>query len=478
MVNNIAIEYNPSAEYPVISPFSPSEKYPEYQFEHFPGNNNSVYDQVRNMLVHLKLDIENFNLPAWNPLGGFINPGNKIVIKPNWVREMNPVNQDISGLVTHPSIIRAIIDYCLIALKGKGQIIIGDAPIQSADYELLKTRLQVDELIGFYKGKTSIPITVEDFRKEIKMYGSSGEVRVHQVFEEKEFVEVNLQDKSYLSPVISDFRKFRVTNYNPAKMFGYHSPGKNIYVISRSVLDADVIIHVPKLKTHRKAGITCCLKNNVGINGSKDALVHHMKGSKPSGGDAYPSANPLKWLKETLYEMRERTTGKGTQRFLTFLIGLNDGLLKRIGSNPVFEGSWYGNETLWRMLLDINNILFYSDSKGVIRDMEQRKVFYVVDGIIGGEKDGPLKPDNKFAGLIIGGWNPVLIDMISAVLIGYDFRKITSIKKALENKFLGFGENDPEKSSMTSNGNDIKFSEIRAVTKFEPTSGWKNHIEA
>ena len=34
----------------------------------------------------------------------------------------------------------------------------------------------------------------------------------------------------------------------------------NEYCISNTILDADVIINIPKLKTHKKAGITVCLK--------------------------------------------------------------------------------------------------------------------------------------------------------------------------------------------------------------------------
>jgi len=106
------------------------------------------------------------------------------------------------------------------------------------------------------------------------------------------------------------FRKFRVTNYDPRKMLRFHNPGNNIYIIDKSVLEADVVIQLPKLKTHGKAGITCCLKNSVGINGQKDALVHHLKGSRQTGGDAYPYFNLFKWMNENLYERKEKTGNK------------------------------------------------------------------------------------------------------------------------------------------------------------------------
>jgi uncharacterized protein (DUF362 family) len=478
MLNKIAIEYNPTAGYPIISPFSPSIKYPEYTFCDLAGNYNSVYDQVRNILRNLKLDLENFDKPGWNPFGDFINQGNKVIIKPNWVREKNPLSPDISGLVTHPSVVRAVVDYCLIALKGTGEIIIGDSPIQSADFEILKSRLGLNELIGFYKGLTGTVISLRDFRKEIKRYNSAGEISERTFMPEKESLEINLKEKSFLYPVRNQFKKFRVTNYNPENMLKFHNLEDNIYVIDRAVLEADVVIQIPKLKTHGKAGITCCMKNSVGINCQKDALVHHTKGCKLTGGDAYPSFNFLKWVNENLYDIREKTRRKSLQRVISTMIGLNDGVLKRTGSDLVFEGRWFGNDTLWRMILDINRILFNITPEGKNNSIPVRKVFYIVDGIIGGEKEGPLKPENKFAGIIAGGWNPVLIDISCASLIGFDYRKITVIARSLENKFLGFATEDLEKSLIVFNGNTLNSDNIKPVVHFTPSGGWGNLIES
>jgi uncharacterized protein (DUF362 family) len=478
MLNNIAIEYNPSTGYPNISPFSPSEKYPEYSLGNLSENYNSVYDQVRNVLRHLKLDAGNFDKPGWNPFGDFINPGNKIIIKPNWVREKNPVSQDISGLVTHPSVVRAVVDYCLIALRGTGEIIIGDSPIQSADIETLKSKLKLNELIDFYKGVSGTTISLRDFRKEIKKYNSAGEISEQVFLKEKESLDINLRDKSFLYPVRKNYKKFRVTNYDPRKMMRFHNEEDNIYVIDKAVLEADVVIQIPKLKTHGKAGITCCLKNSVGINCQKDALVHHTKGCKLTGGDAYPAFNLLKWINENLYDLREKTGRKCLQRIISTWIGLNDGVLKWTGADLVFEGRWFGNETLWRMILDINNILFNVNRNKEIKSNPIRKVFYIVDGITGGEKEGPLKPENKYAGIIAGGWNPVLIDISCATLIGFDYRKITVITRSLQNIFLGFGPSDLETSLVVFNGKVTGVDKLAPVVHFIPSRGWVNHIEA
>jgi len=58
----------------------------------------------------------------------------------------------------------------------------------------------------------------------------------------------------------------------------HHSGGRHACLSSGSAIRADVCVNLPKLKTHKKAGITCSLKNLVGINGDKNWLPHHTEG--------------------------------------------------------------------------------------------------------------------------------------------------------------------------------------------------------
>ena len=96
---------------------------------------------------------------------------------------------------------------------------------------------------------------------------------------------IDLGLKSELSN--QDFSKFRVFDYDKDKMIKYHNETNHKYVISKIALEADTIINLPKLKVHKKAGITSSLKNFVGIIGSKDCLPHHRFGSIEEGGDEY-----------------------------------------------------------------------------------------------------------------------------------------------------------------------------------------------
>ena len=49
-----------------------------------------------------------------------------------------------------------------------------------------------------------------------------------------------------------------------------------------------LVVNVPKLKVHKKAGITCCLKNLIGINGNKPARIDVTNGI---------SASKLEWAR-------------------------------------------------------------------------------------------------------------------------------------------------------------------------------------
>ena len=124
------------AAYP-LPPFSPSERYPEYPFTDVGSEPNVAYDLVRQCLIRLGLDQERAGTALWNPLGELIRPGDKVVVKPNWVKHENRGSGTLNALVTHPSVVRAVLDFVYIALGREGTVAAGDAPLQSCDIDLL-----------------------------------------------------------------------------------------------------------------------------------------------------------------------------------------------------------------------------------------------------------------------------------------------------------------------------------------------------
>ena len=66
-------------------------------------------------------------------------------------------------LVTHPSFIRVMIDYVVIALKavGGGRIILGDAPMAQCHFDELIKKVHYDTLIEFYQ-EQGINLEIKD----------------------------------------------------------------------------------------------------------------------------------------------------------------------------------------------------------------------------------------------------------------------------------------------------------------------------
>lgn len=118
-------------------PFDPSDRFPELDGP-VGVEDNPAYRAIREAFRVLGYDQKHFGTPFWNPLGHVVNPGDTVVVKPNWVCHKNLGERaygltDTDSLITHGSILRAVLDYVALALRGKGRIIIGDAPIQDTN---------------------------------------------------------------------------------------------------------------------------------------------------------------------------------------------------------------------------------------------------------------------------------------------------------------------------------------------------------
>ncbi len=454
----VAIIKNDSLDYNRDAPFNPSIKYPEYPFNEF-SRENAVYDSVREILRKLGMDKEHFNTGSWNPLGEVIKPGDNVLIKPNLVLKGG------EELTTQGSVIRAVLDYVYIALKNSGTITIGDAPIQSANFDEIARMVGLDKIVEFYDSK-NINIKIEDFRFErtfIDKFGFMSKVR----YGSDVFTIVNLKQDSELCEIDKDYKKFRVTNYDKERLSTNHNKTCNQYLIPNVVLNSDVIINLPKLKTHKLAGMTCALKNMVGVNGSKGMLAHHRFGSAEEGGDEYLHKSIRKKLLTIFNEKMDTSTNR-----LQFLLYrtihtaiLATKFLFKYEDN-YFEGSWYGNDTVPRTITDINKIVFYADKKGVLRDNVQRKMFILVDAIVAGEKEGPLQPTPKKCGVLVAGYNPVAVDLVCSRIMGFDYRKIPTFKYAVNAKKYKILDSE-----------NIALSDSIYNCNFIPHTGWKGHIE-
>jgi hypothetical protein len=103
----------------------------------------------------------------------------------------------------------------------------------------------------------------------------------------------------------------------------------------------------------------------------------------------------------------------------------------------VVDGSWEGNDTLWRTILDLNRVLLYADKEGRLRPEAQRRCLSIVDGILAGEGEGPLGATPVPTGLLIGGGDPCLVDWVATRAMGLDPQQIPTIARALSAQLLG-----------------------------------------
>ena len=153
------------------------------------------------------------------PLGGmqaFVKPGQKVLIKPNLLAGKPPDR----AVTTHPEIVRAVID---LALEAGGSVVLGDSPgIGSPENVARKCGiLDVVEATGI----RFVPFTTS--------------IRIH--------------------PAGGTFQELEV---------------------AQELLDADVVINLPKLKTHQMMGLTCAVKNMFGaVVGLRKPRLHLQAGT-------------------------------------------------------------------------------------------------------------------------------------------------------------------------------------------------------
>jgi len=145
-----------------------------------------------------------------------VKRGDSVLIKPNLVVDRTGE----SGNVTHFSLVEALIELCYEA--GASKIFVGEGSAHVETYEAFVAS-GMKEIVDKMR-LDGIPI---------------------------EFVDLNY-DKN---PNIGDFDAVNLGEYSLNKGF--------VYRVAHTVLEADVIISVAKLKNHNGAGITVALKNMI-----------------------------------------------------------------------------------------------------------------------------------------------------------------------------------------------------------------------
>jgi uncharacterized protein (DUF362 family) len=354
--------------------------------------------------------------------GAFANvipAGARVLVKPNLVLHENHGPWSFDAVITHPSLVRAAVSELL--LTGLSEIHIGDAPIQSCNLEHLLQGTGLDSWAKCVAAEEPRFTGIRDFRRTTATFDGGIRVATEDKVDLGRYALFDLGRDSLLEPVTTAEPRFRVTCYDPKFLASTHAPGRHQYVIN-----------LPKLKMHKKAGITNALKNLVGINGNKEYLPHHRIGGSNDSGDCYPGKSRLKETIERLYDFQNTSPDGFRAKMVAPILRPLVKFLSIAGDETGIEGSWSGNDTVWRMSLDLNRILIYGKPDGTMSDVPQRMVMHICDGIMAGQGNGPLAPEPFNLKVILAGNNPVALDYVGAYFLGLDPMKIPIVTGAFQ----------------------------------------------
>jgi uncharacterized protein (DUF362 family) len=409
---------------------------------------NPVYEAVETLWRRLGLDLARAGTPEWNPLGDLVAPGDRVIIKPNLVSSRN-LHQRIAGArlaasSTHGSLLRPIVDYALKAAGRRGQVRVVDTPVEGCEIEKVAGPLGVFAVIEHLRGRghdvefldmrhfrVAPMFVLDDVRRAGRSWNLGLLVRRRLSGDPHGYRVVDLARGSFLarpdSPRPSTLRFHRSHYRTP---LAHHTEQRHAYSLPGTVLRADVVINIPKLKTHKKTGVTLSLKSAIGLSNEKYWLPHFAAGDPSRGGDEFDRP-------QGFFDALENKLSR-------FPLPGDHSLVARAprvdAPSKVIDGSWQGNATLWRTILDLNKILFFADREGRLRGEPQRRFVTVVDGIVAGEGEGPLGAVPVNAGLLIGGFDPSLVDVVATEAMGFDPDLVPVVRESLGGALLPSGE--------------------------------------
>jgi len=432
----------------------------------------SVFDAVHGALAALALTER------------FVRPGDHVVLKPNWVKEHDerrPGPDQWEHVVTHPTVIEAVIRWVAPQLKGTGSITICDAPQTDSSFARLREYCQLDDMVArCAQDFPGVTIALLDLRPE-EWHAVDG-ITVSKTplpGDPRGSTQVRLNEASEFVGFHGCGQLYGAS-YDMAETNRKHSGSIHEYMLCRTPMDADVFINLPKLKTHKKVGITCALKNLVGINANKNWLPHHTEGTPDQGGDQFPAATTKAKLEHSWMGSAKRML-KSSPFLSRLFVPLKKAGRLVFGDTQkvVRSGNWHGNDTCWRMVLDLNKCLFFFDGVGARRTKPIRYLA-VVDGIIAGEGNGPMSPDAKSCGVVLAGAHPLAVDCVAATLMGFDWHRLRLLKGGFAMREMSFTDFKPEDIEVVSNKRawNGKLAALDEPFEFKPHFGWTGAIES
>jgi len=428
--------------------------------------------------------------------------GGVVLVKPNWVLHQHHDGKDLCSVVTHPALLWAVADAVVEACPGLGTLLVADAPQADADFGVLRDFYRLDAL-GEHIRKKGAQLEYYDLRQLIVSQADGLVVERTLVPPDRNPVRIVRVAASFLDGLGRGLSAIYGADYDRRQTRQHHREGFHEYAVSQRVLDADLVLSLPKLKTHKKSGVTLSLKNTIGINCNKNYIPHYCVGFSPRGDEFPPCrslrtkaaarltracidllarspslSRPVSRLAGSLTRGRSPADCRGEEDTSP---GANAKSISRFYERIVgvaFRGgNWAGNDTVWRSILDLNNILFFADRNGRLGEGQQRAYISLIDGLVAGEGLGPMAPTPRHDNVLLAGFNPVAVDLVATQLMGFDPAKIALMRAAATGFPSLFNEvenpievrsNVPEWS-----GDGIAYADS---LKFRPCPGWENIV--
>ncbi len=412
-----------------------------------------------------------------------IMPNDCVIIKPNFVSEMNfNVSRDGKEMenpndcfITNITVIKAIL---LVLNRVKGlKVKMVESPMQFCKIDEILTSDFWTEITNSFDGE----IEFVDLRRTVITLTKEGMVASRQIDRRKveDYIDFDLCTDSMHLKNEKYVKKFRVTDYPPKEMLNFHGKGKHTYRIAKELIEADWIISVPKLKTHMKAGITGAMKNFVGVVGNKECLPHHIKGSPCSHGDCYKDFSLFKCIAENLLDYANGFLVDNEKKYLRYrhLAAKALALNYRLFKNEDVAGAWWGNDTIWRTVHDLNVIMYYGKLDGSFSSEPVRNVITITDAIVSGEKEGPMRPWPVYTNAITIGSSTYCTDLVNAALMKFDGEYIFHLNE-VKNKCKYPLADYQNNVSVFHDEKIITIKEVHDIygQLHEAASGWKDKL--
>lgn len=374
-------------------------------------------------------------------LADWVRPGETVLLKPNWVKAEHPRLADgWRTVMTGTPVVEAMARAAWRAMEGRGRVVVADAPQTDSSFAAIDACLGLRAMEARLRA-AGLDVSVLDLRKEewVQRDGVIAERR-QLAGDPAGYVAFDLADRSEFAGHAGAGRYYGA-DYDAREVNRHHTGGRHEYLLARTAVEADVVISIPKLKTHKKTGITAGLKNLVGVNGDKNWLPHHTECGWSAGGDERPAGD---W-RSRLERVVERAGARGLRRLnrMVPVLGARvHGRARAAGAQlfgeteaVVRSGNWHGNDTCWRMCLDLNKLVLYGRPDGTFRP-ERRRYLVLADGLVAGEGAGPMNPDPVEAGLLLFGADAASVDAAAATLMGFDAERIPLVRSAFRTRGL------------------------------------------